>query len=208
MIEEETVETDLVFNNGWPTTWRQRMPFDATRGQQLVIDPGLERLGWANTLGPNYFYRCCTDPDNGIARVQVKNFTAINSVDYKIFSVNLSNHFAAGVLNCILTNPEPRKLLHISIDDHECRYPEHLMDTFCGMEFTGQLAIEIVDNSALRYSIDRARKYRQCLPVTNPNLISIDYHYNFENGAAAFLDLKAKEPVTRFYNSIVVKQFE
>ena len=90
MIEEETVETDLVFNNGWPTTWRQHMPLYSTRDQQLVIDPGLMRgLGWVNTLGPDYFYRCCTDPDNGIAREQVQNFTAINFVDYKIFSVNL-----------------------------------------------------------------------------------------------------------------------
>jgi hypothetical protein len=129
-------------------------------------------------------------------------------VDYKIFSVNLSNHFAARLLNRILTNPEPRKLLHISIDDQECRYPEHLMNTFCGMEFTGQLAIEIVDNSALRYSLARACEYSQCLPVDNPKLISVDYHYNFENGTSAFVDLKSKEPVTQFYKSFVVKQFE
>ena len=204
-------QEDLVFNNGWPTTWRQRMPFNTTRDKQLVIDPG-PPLTWPwgkpNRLGPNYFYRRCTDPDNGIARELVQNFTAINSVDYKIFSVNLSKHFAASVLNRILTNPEPRKLLHISIDDQECRYPEHLMETFCGMEFTGQLAIEIVDNSGLRYSLDRTLKYRQCLPLSNPNLISIDYHYNFENGSAAFVDLIAKEPVTQFYNSFVVTPFE
>ena len=212
--------TDLVLNNGWPTTWRQRMPFNTTRDQQLVIDPWgfieasdrdhytlLMNNQWVNRSGPSYFYRCCTDPDLGIAREQVQNFTTINYVDYKIYSVNLSNHSAARLLNRILTNPEPRKLLHISLDDQQCRYPEHLMDTFRRMEFRGDLAIEIVESSALRFSAARARSYRQCFPQNNPNLRSIDYHYNFDHSSAVFLDLLDLAGEPYYYNSTVLKTF-
>jgi hypothetical protein len=214
--------SDTVLNMGWPTTWRQRMPFDNNlRSHSIVIDPWvfivpsnndhyalLEHNQWLNRQGANHFYRNCQDPDRGIAREKIQNFQEINTIDYKLYSINLSNHAAARLLNRILTNPQPRKLLHISMDDQQCRYPEHLMDTFRRLEFTGQLAIEIVESCALRFSIDRAHSYRQCFPIDNPNLLSIDYHYNFENKSAVMLDLINPTVEPFYYSSVVSKLFQ
>lgn len=213
--------TDIVLNNGWPTTWRQRMPFDNTQREQcLVIDPWrfiaptpqdhnslLMANQWLNRDGPAYFYRYCTDPDNGLDRELVQNFSRINSIDYKIYGINISQHGPARLLSRILANPEPRKLLHISMDDQQCRYPEQLMDMFRSLQFRGQLAIEIVESCALRFSLDRVKSYRQCFPTANKDLLSIDYHYNFENGRSVFVDMLAEELEPYWYDSVVVKDF-
>jgi len=212
--------SDTVLNDSWPTTWRQRMPFDTDRDHSIVIDPWgfmrptdndhyalLDQNKWLNRQGANFFYRRCTDPDHGIAREQVKNFSIVNTIDYKLYSVNLSQHGPQRLLQRILVNPEPCKLLHISIDDQQCRYPEHLMDTFRRLEFRGQLAIEIVESSALRFSPSRARSYLQCFPQDTPNLLSIDYHYNFDNSSAVFMDLLDASYEPFYYNSTVLKTF-
>ena len=94
------------------------------------------------------------------------------------------------------------------MDDQQCRYPEQLMDMFRRLQFKGQLAIEIVESCALRFSLERVASYRQCFPVDNPDLLSIDYHYNFETGPAAFVDMLAPTLEPYYYNSVVVKTFK
>lgn len=106
-------------------------------------------------LHPGRYYRNCFDPLDGVAPVVIEDWHSIRMVDYKLFFSEWrepdyrSN--LRGDLDRFLMNSQPRKCLHVSLDDHRAPLTyQFLARHFNRLQWQGELNLQIIDRTATR----------------------------------------------------------
>ena len=138
-------------------------------------------------LHPGRYYRNCFDPKNGLAPVVIEDWNSIKLVDYKLFHTDhthpqWSSHLRQD-LNRFLMNSQPRKSLHVSLDDDRMALSrQFLTQHLSQLEWQGELNVQIVDRTATR---NTERTSQMCAKFFSGHRFAVlEYHRQLVRGPA------------------------
>jgi hypothetical protein len=147
--------------------------------------------------------RRCDDVDNNVPPVPVEDWDELVFIDFKLFKCSLDREkkiCANVLLHRFLTNKQPLKILHISLDNLGQGAFMLLSSLPDYLSVNGKVYIEINDRTDSIQNISQARKLINfpCFK-SNPNILTVEY-FKTKIGYNRGYSLMISEPDTKpFY---------
>ena len=147
-------------------------------------------------------WHACTDIDVGLKKVIInpKDWNGFQYCDYKLYK-NISSAQVIS-LNKFLSNPQPFKILHISLDQRKANAFD-LLKQLGDLKWSGELSIEINDRTETLTSLDEIRKITDFFPIDE--ILCLEYlNAKYDKPEAFWVDLKDPNSQIVYYTRLVI----
>jgi hypothetical protein len=154
---------------------------------------------------PGLYYHNCYDSVRGVVPVVIEDWNMIKLVDYKLFfPVESIPDYRADLrrdLDRFLMNTQPRKILHLSLDDDRYALSQHFLAKHLkNLKWLGELNVQVVDRTA---TLDAAQTSSMVAKFFRSNRLAVlEYHRQLlrgpVNSAAVMYDLKSTNTLQHY----------